>query len=90
MFVTDRDDTICSNKKVPGFKKGAKTMRCNNTNNTSKTNRIVLYTVIGTLAVPLVAAAFIPAIYLPLLGLTIPFLAAAFAESRVEALGCAA
>ena len=64
-------------------------MECNNTNNRTKVNKLALYTVAGTIAVPLIAALFVPGIYLPLMGLTIPFVTAAFLESRVEALGCA-
>jgi cell division protein FtsW (lipid II flippase) len=65
-------------------------MRCNNTNNHQKVNNLLLYTVAGTLTVPLVAALFVPAIYLPLVGLTIPFITGAFLEHKVEALGCTA
>jgi hypothetical protein len=65
-------------------------MRCDNTNNLPKINNLLLYTVAGTLAVPLIASLVVPAIYLPILALTLPFLAAAYAEHKAEALGCSA
>jgi hypothetical protein len=61
-------------------------MRCNQ----NKTTKLVIVTAAVALTIPVVAALFIPAIYLPLLGLTVPFLAAAFLEHKVEALECAA
>lgn len=65
-------------------------MRCNNTNSNRKVNNLLLYTVAGTLAVPMVAALFIPAIYLPLVGLTVPFITGAILDHKVETLGCVA
>jgi len=65
-------------------------MRYEKTKNISKINKLALYTVAGTLAVPLVAALFIPAIYLPLVALVVPVFAATYIEGKVEALGCAA
>ena len=65
-------------------------MQCNKNNQNRKVNSLMVYTALGTLAAPLLAALFVPTIYLPLVGLTVPFLAAAILEHKVEKLACVA
>jgi hypothetical protein len=90
IFVTDANGTVNLGKKKSPIKERSQTMRCNNNNNQPKVNKLVFTTIAGTIAIPLIAALFLPVIYIPLVGLIIPFLAAAFLEGKVEALGCGA
>jgi hypothetical protein len=88
--VTDRGDTVDFGKEEFPDKERNQAMLCNKTNTNRKVNSLVVYTVLGTLAAPLIAALFVPAVYLPLVGLIVPFVAAGFLDHKVEALDCAA
>jgi hypothetical protein len=86
IFVTDVDDNIESGKgsRVTERKK---TMKTNEKNRTSNIGNLVYGTIAACFGIPLIAAAVVPSIYLPIVCLIVPFLAAGVLESRLENIG---
>jgi hypothetical protein len=63
------------------------TMTTNINTRGGKVRNLIFGTVGACFAVPLLAAVVLPPVFVPILALTVPFLAAGFLEYRLENLG---